>query len=98
MAPNEIKVPSVQLRQAAVQWQGLSSGLTSAAPSPGRPYQPTTAAIGAIDAAIGVGAAAAVARLQNTAAGVVSAATDYTSQDITGHGQLAAVAPPLVMV
>jgi hypothetical protein len=98
MGTNELKVPSDQLRQAAVQWQGLSSGLTSAAPSPGQPFQPTTAAVGAIDAAIGVGAAAATARLQDTAAAVMSAATGYTNQDITGQGQLAAVAPPMVMV
>lgn len=98
MGPNEITVPSDQLRQAAVQWQALSSGLTSAAPSPGPQYQPTTAAIGAIDAAIGVGASACAARIQDTAAGVTSAATGYANQDITGQGQLAAVAPPMVMV
>ncbi len=45
MGTNELKAPSDQLLQAATQWQGLSAGLTSAAPSPGKPFQPTTAAI-----------------------------------------------------
>jgi hypothetical protein len=62
MGTNELKVPSDQLLQAATQWQGLSAGFTSATPSPRQPFQPTTAAISAIDAAIGAGAAACVAR------------------------------------
>lgn len=97
MGTDELKVPSDQLLQAATQWQGISAGLTSAAPSPGQPFQPTTAAIGAIDAATGVGAAACVARIQDTAAKVTSAAAGYTNQDAGGQGQLAAVVP-VVMV
>lgn len=94
-----LKVPSDQLRQAASQWQGLSSGLTGAPPSPGQPFQPTTAAISAIDSAVGVGAAACVARIEDTATGVVAAAAGYASQDATGQGELAGVAaPPVVTV
>ncbi|WP_077081852.1 hypothetical protein [Mycobacterium numidiamassiliense] len=93
-----LKVPSDQLQQAAVQWQRLSSGLTSAPPSPGQPYQPTTAAISAIDAAVGAGAAACTARIQDTAASVVSAAAGYANQDAAGQSQLGAVAPPPVVM
>ena len=55
---------SKQLLQVATQWQGLRAGFTSAAPSPGQPFQPTTAAISAIAAATGVGGAACMARIQ----------------------------------
>lgn len=98
MGTNELKVPSDQLLQAASQWQGLSAGLATRAPSPGQPFQPTTVAISAIDAAIGVGTAACMARIQDTAAKVTSAAAGYANQDTSGQGQLAAVAPPVVMV
>ncbi|BBX38913.1 hypothetical protein [Mycobacterium simiae] len=98
MGTNTLAVPSDQLLQAASQWQGLSAGLATTAPSPGQSFQPTTAAISAIDAAIGVGAAACMARIQDTAAKVTSAATGYANQDTRGRGQLGAVAPPVVMV
>ncbi|WP_090601421.1 hypothetical protein [Mycobacterium lentiflavum] len=99
MGTNELDVPSDQLQLAASQWRGLGAGLTNAAPSPGQPFQPTTAAISAIDAAIGISAAACAARIQDTAAAVASAAAGYTNQDASGQGQLAAVAPPpIVMV
>jgi hypothetical protein len=98
MGTSELKVPSDQLQQAASQWQSVSSGLTSTPPSPGQPFQPTTAAICAIDAAIGLGATACTARIQDTAASVVSAAAGYASQDATGQGELAGVAPPVVTV
>jgi hypothetical protein len=98
MGTNELEVPSDQLLQAATQWQGLSAGLTSAAPSPGQPFQLTTAAISAIDAATGVGGAACMARIQDTAAKVTSAAAGYANQDASGQGELAAVAPQVVMV
>jgi hypothetical protein len=96
---NELKVLSDQLQQAATQWQGLGAGFRgTAAPWPGEPFEPTTAAITAIDAAIGVGAAACTARIQDTAAKVMSAAAGYTSQDATGQNQIAAVAPPPVVM
>jgi hypothetical protein len=88
MGTNELKVASDQLQRTATQWQGLSAGLTSAAPSAGQPFQPTTAAISAIDAAIGVGAAACAVRIQDTAAKVSSAAGGYANQDASGQGQL----------
>ncbi|BBX43906.1 hypothetical protein [Mycobacterium simiae] len=97
MGTNELKVPSDLLLQAASQWQGLSAGLANTAPSPRQPFQPTTATISAIDAAIGVGTAACMARIQDTAAKVTSAATGYATQDTTGQGRLASVAPPVVM-
>ncbi|OBA57318.1 hypothetical protein A5647_24195 [Mycobacterium sp. 1100029.7] len=97
MGTNELKVPCDQLLQAATRWQGLSAGLATTAPSPGLPFQPTTASISAIDAATGMGAAACAARIQDTAAKVMSAAAGYGNQDASGQGQLAAVAP-VVMV
>ncbi|MCV7076976.1 hypothetical protein [Mycobacterium szulgai] len=98
MAMNELKVAADQLRQTATQWQGLSTGFGTTAPSPGQPFQPTTAAITAIDAAIGVGAAVCAVRIQATAASVAAAATGYTSQDASGRSELAGVSPPVVMV
>ncbi|OSC37021.1 hypothetical protein [Mycobacterium decipiens] len=97
MGSSELKVASEQLRQTAIQWQGLSSGFTSTASPPGQPFQPTTTAIGAIDAVIGVGAAACMARTRATAAGVATAATGYTNQDASGANRLAAAAPPTVL-
>lgn len=38
-----------------------------------------------------------MARIQDTAAKVTSAATGYATQDTTGQGRLASVAPPVVM-
>ncbi|MEE6139844.1 hypothetical protein SKC41_26400 [Mycobacterium sp. 050128] len=98
MGTNELKVPSDQLLQAAAQWRGLCAGLATTAPSPGQPFQPTTAAVGTIDAGIGMGSAACAVRIQDTAAKVTSAAAGYVNQDVSGQGQLAAVAPPVVMV
>lgn len=93
MGSDELNVPSDQLLQAASQWRGLNAGLATTAPSPGHPFQPTTAAINAIDAAIGKDAAACMARLQDTAARVTSSAAGYTTQDAGGQIQLAAVVP-----
>ncbi|WP_158017986.1 hypothetical protein [Mycobacterium basiliense] len=56
MSSSGLKVTSDQLRQTTIQWQGLSTEFTSTATSPEQPFRPATAAIDAIDAAIGVGA------------------------------------------
>lgn len=77
----------------AGQWQGLGAQLTGTAapPSPGPPFQPTTAAVNAVNAAIGAAAAAFGARTQSTAAGVTRAAAGYTSQEATSAGEMGAV-------
>ncbi|OMC14957.1 hypothetical protein [Mycobacterium sp. SP-6446] len=99
MGSGGLRVVPPELQAMAAQWQGLSAGFTNTAPpSPGQPFQPTTAAISAIDAAIGVSAAACAARIQDTAAGVAAAASGYTGQDAAGQSQLGGVAPPVVMV
>lgn len=98
MGTSEFKVPSEQLQQAATQWLSLSGGLRGSAPSPGQPFQPTTAAISAIDAAVGVASAACMARIQDTAGKISSAAAGYTKQDASGQSELAAVSPPVVTV
>ncbi|MCV7428806.1 hypothetical protein H7K34_20265 [Mycobacterium montefiorense] len=54
MGTNELKVSADQLLQAAVQWRGLTAGLSTAAPPPGQPFELTTAAISAVDTATGV--------------------------------------------
>jgi hypothetical protein len=61
------------------------------APAPGPPFQPTTAAVNAINAAIDATAAALVAQTQATAAGVTTAAGGYVSQEATAQGEMAAV-------
>jgi hypothetical protein len=97
MLPNvgadQLKVPSDRLVQGANQWQTLSAGLTVAPPSPGQRFQPTAAAISAIDAAVAAATAACTARIQDTAARVISAAGGYANQDATGQAQIARVAP-----
>lgn len=98
MGTTELEVPSDQLQQAAAQWQGLSARFESTPTPPGQLFQPTTAAISAIDAAIGVGAAACTSRIQSTASSVVTAAFGYNNQDASGQSELAAVTPQVVMV
>ncbi|MEE3063020.1 MAG: hypothetical protein VYA67_03530 [Actinomycetota bacterium] len=93
MGADQLKVPSDQLVRGANQWQALSAGLTVTPPSPGQQFQPTAAAISAIDAAIAAATAACAARIQDTAARVISAAAGYANEDATGQAQIAGVAP-----
>jgi hypothetical protein len=81
-----------QLRVTASQWQGLGAQLAEATPpSPGQPFQPTTAAVNGVNAAIGVAAAAFMARTQATAAGVAAAAAEYGNQEAAAANEMAAV-------
>ncbi|WP_293313936.1 hypothetical protein [Mycobacterium sp.] len=92
MGSDELQVVLDQLRAAAAQWQGLSGQLTGVAPpSPGQPFQATTAAVSGVNAAIGVAGAAFANRIQAGAAGMTSAAAVYANQEATGAGEMAAV-------
>ncbi|ABK68253.1 hypothetical protein MAV101_18325 [Mycobacterium avium subsp. hominissuis 101] len=89
---DELQVVLDQLRAAAGQWQGLSAQLAEVAPpSPGQPFQATTAAVSGVNAAIAVARAAFASRIQAEAARVTSAAADYANQEATGAGEMAAV-------
>lgn len=88
-----MQVVPAELVAAAGQWQGLGAQLaaTVAPPSPGPPFQPTTAAVNSVNAGIGAAAAALGARTQATAGGVTRAAAGYTSQEATSAAEMGAV-------
>ncbi|MCV7196908.1 hypothetical protein [Mycobacterium angelicum] len=93
MGQDAVQVVRAELEATAGQWETLTSQLADAAPSPGQPFQATTAAVDGINAALGVAAAAFTARTKATAAGMTTAAAGYTSQEATSVGALAAVTP-----
>lgn len=93
MGTNALRVALDQLGATATGWQGLGAQLTGtiAPPSPGPPFQPTTAALNGVNAAIGTAAAAFVARTQSTAGGVTAAAATYTSQEAASAADMSNV-------
>lgn len=93
MGADGLQVSTDQLGVTTAGWQGLSAQLTAAAapPAPGPPFQPTTAAVNAVNGAVGAATAAFAARAETTAAGVTTAAGDYTSREATSAGEMAAV-------
>lgn len=92
MGSDGLQVALDELGATATQWQTLSAQLTGLVPpSPGQPFQPTTAALNSVNAAIGTAAASLVARTQATAGGVVDAAGGYSSQEATSAGDMTAV-------
>ncbi|OBI90972.1 hypothetical protein [Mycobacterium sp. 1245805.9] len=86
-----LQVVPGELEATAGQWQVFSSQLVGAPPSPGPPFQPTTAAVNAVNAAIDVATGAFEARTQETVGGVTTAAGGYVSQEATAKGEMAAV-------
>lgn len=73
----------------AGQWQGLSAQFTTITPpSPGQPFQPTTAAISIVDSAIGTATTSLIARTQQTADGAVSAVEGYGNQEATNAADM----------
>jgi hypothetical protein len=94
---NELQVVVGELQATASQWQELSAEFSAPTPSPGQPFQPSTAAVNGVDTAIGVAVAAITARTQATAAAVAAAATGYANQDNTAAGALAAVSRATVI-
>ncbi|MGV0159878.1 hypothetical protein ACRU3B_10620 [Mycobacterium colombiense] len=92
MASNELQVVLDELRATATQWQGLSAQLTGpVAPLPGPPFQPTTAAVNGVNAALGAAAAAFATRTKETAGQVTNAAAGYGSREATSAKEMADV-------
>lgn len=81
MGQDPLQVVPAELTATAGQWQALSSQLIGAPPTPGQPFQATTAAVNAVNAAISAAATAFMARTQETAAGVTTAAGGYSGQE-----------------
>ena len=94
---NELQVVVGELEATASQWQGLGAQFNAPTSSPGRPFQPSTAAVNGINVAIGVAVAAITARTQATAAAVAAAAAGYANQDGTAVAALAAVSQATVI-
>ena len=93
-----LQVTPDQLRLTATRWQLLGAQLTgTAAPSPGQPFQATTAAVSGVNAAVGVAAIGLAGRIQATTEGMTSAGAGYANQEATGAGEMAAVAPVTVV-
>lgn len=92
MGQDVLQVVPAELVATAGQWEALTSQLVGAPPSPGQPFQATTAAVNAVNAAIGVTAAGFTARTQETVGGVTTAAGGYTAQEATSAADIAAIA------
>jgi hypothetical protein len=88
---DELQVVVGELQATASQWQRLSADFAAPMPSPGQPFQPSSAAVNGVNAAIGVAVAAITSRTQATAAAVAAAAAGYVNQDNTAAGTLAAL-------
>ena len=97
MGASELQVVVDELQATASQWQGLSAEFTAPTPSPGQPFQPSSAAVNGGNAAIGVAVATITARTQATAAAVAAAAAGYVNQDDTAAGTLAALSQVTVI-
>lgn len=92
MGSNGLQVVLDQLAATAGQRRGLGAQLTVATPpSPGQPFQPTTAAVGNINAMIEADAKAFATRTQDTADQVTHAAAGYGSQEARSAGEMADV-------
>lgn len=91
MGQDALQVVPAELEATAGQWGALTSQLAGAPPLPGQPFQATTAAVNAVNAAIGVAAASFAARTQETVGGVTTAAGRYTAQEATSAADIAAI-------
>ncbi|KZS85294.1 hypothetical protein B4U45_14725 [Mycobacterium persicum] len=93
MGSDELQVVLGQLGVTASQSQGLGAQLAAGTtpPSPGQPFQATTAAVRGINAAIGGAAAEFGTRTQATGAAVTAAAAGYAHQETTAAAEMAAV-------
>ncbi|OBB95927.1 hypothetical protein [Mycobacterium sp. 852002-40037_SCH5390672] len=92
MGSNGLQVVLDQLGAMAGRWQGLSAQLTATTPpSPGQPFQPTTAAVSSIHAMITTDAATFATRTQETATQVTNAAAGYGNQEATSADEMADV-------
>lgn len=91
MGAGQLRVGVDRLLAAAGRWQELSAQLNPSLPPPGQSFQPTTAAVNSVNAAIGVAAGALVARTQATAARAAAAAEGYSDRESAAAGEMAAV-------
>lgn len=97
MGQDALQVVPAELVATAGEWGALSAQLVAAPPSPGPPFQPTTAAVNAVNAAIGVEAADFAARTQETVGGVATAADGYVSQEVTSADAMSDVIRGMVV-
>lgn len=81
MGQGALQVVPTELIATAGQWGALTTQLAGAPPSPGQPFQATTAGVNAVNAAIGVAAASFTARTQATVGAVATAAGGYLGQE-----------------
>lgn len=89
---NGLQVALDQVAATAGQWRGLSAQFTATAPpSPGQPFQPTTAAVSGIDALVSAAGSALAARIQQTATGVSTAVAHYSDQEATNAVNMSGV-------
>ncbi|WP_442932231.1 hypothetical protein [Mycobacterium sp. 050134] len=98
MGGKNLQIVTAELQAAAAQWAALSTQLTSVPPSPGHPFQPTAAAVGAIHAAVGAASASFVARTQATATAMTAAAGGYTEEEAAAASEMAIPVPQIRMV
>ncbi|BBZ45430.1 hypothetical protein [Mycobacterium parmense] len=81
MGQDALQVVPAELEATASQWEALTAQLAGAPPSPGQPFQATTAAVNGVNAATSLAAAAFAARTQATVGGMITAAGRYTSHE-----------------
>lgn len=87
-----LQVVPGELAATAGQWQALSSRFTATMPpSPGPSFQPTTAAVNGVNAAIGAASAAFATRTQETVTGMGTATATYTKQEATSAADMSNV-------
>ncbi|WP_082974718.1 hypothetical protein [Mycobacterium sp. E3247] len=92
VGPTGIQVDVEQLIAAASQWHAVGAELgVVGVPSPGRPFQPTSAAVGGVHAAICIAAATLSARAHETASAVEAGAGGYVANEATAAAEMAAV-------
>lgn len=97
MEPGLLRIDVQQLQATASQWSQRSAELAALTPpSPGEPFQPTTAAVGHAHGTVDLAAAALTTRTQSTTVAVETGATRYGANEETAAAEMAAVRPRLV--
>ncbi|KAA1247775.1 hypothetical protein F0Q45_22270 [Mycobacterium simiae] len=92
MGPGQLRIDVSQLRATGSQWRELCTELNVLGPpSQGQPFQPTTAAVGSVHAAVGLAAAKSSARAQVTISAVEAGAAGYVGNEATAAAEMAAV-------
>ncbi|WP_324666292.1 hypothetical protein MUW33_2049 [Mycobacterium canetti] len=92
MKAGELRVNIQQVAATASQWSGRSTELSVLAPPPlGQPFQPTTAAVGGVNASVDLAAAALTARIQTTTSAVDAGVADYLNNEAAAAAEMAAV-------